>query len=192
MDEAKIIAPNRCVPFSKLPLQTKTHDVVLMIDVNESFDAIRLDLLPNTHLNGSRCIDFLYVSQNLLPFVRTISILHFSEGCHSGHLIAPYYMTMTPSCPPVNSHKWSQTVQTIRQDSFETRHWPSSPKQVRQIDRNNQSRWSIVSDQLMQITYLPHPEVTGYSHAEFSFDHRKLSFWMSHPSTTRCCHPEAA
>ena len=93
--------------------QSHGHDLVILLDANEyqtsrpsldgdnksilhMLDSLSLvptyttitddpDELPNTHINGSKCIDFIYVSESIIPFITTVSILPFGEGFHSDH-----------------------------------------------------------------------------------------------------------
>ena len=95
-------------------LQHKNHEIIVMIDANENSEAIssnisnpnhsvlrmfqhinlvsaytiftgNMDNLPNTHINGSSCIDYIYVSRNIFNSVTSISIMPFSEGFPSDH-----------------------------------------------------------------------------------------------------------
>jgi hypothetical protein len=95
-------------------LQFKNHEIIVMIDANETTDAIlsntinpnhsvlrmfqQLNLvsaytfftsntenLPNTHINGSRCIDHIYVSRGIFNSIAGISIMPFSDGFPSDH-----------------------------------------------------------------------------------------------------------
>jgi len=84
----------------------KDHQIILTMDSNEEdnpsedglFEMLRanglisayskiplLEKPPHTYIRGSRCIDYIYVSQDLLSCVTTISIQPFGSGFSSDH-----------------------------------------------------------------------------------------------------------
>ena len=89
-----------------MKLQAENHEVVLNIDVNESFDSRKGGVaklisitklidpiacthgsknIPNTHQRGTKIIDFIFISPKLYKYQRACGITQFNQVSPSDH-----------------------------------------------------------------------------------------------------------
>ena len=89
-----------------MKLQAENHEVVLNIDVNESFDSGKGGVaklisitklidpiacthgsknIPNTHQRGTKIIDFIFISPKLYKYQRACGITQFNQVSPSDH-----------------------------------------------------------------------------------------------------------